>query len=284
VAASSFTDGFSYDPAADAWSPIANMPVDIWGTQEAAAGGMLIFAGGIANGSSELTNRTIGYDVATNTWADLPNVNFPRARGAGACGIYKVGGWDAPFSPAPQAENLSGLDQCADVSDVRWLSENPSTFTLAPGASKVVKVTLAATTEAGVLQPGDYTADILLRSDSPYPVDNVHVTMHVTPPPSWGKITGKVQGQSCAGNVVGIPAQLQLNLSSNPDIGYSLKAGADGTYVLWLKNGRYTVIVSKDGWVAQVKNVKVEAGFVLTQDFLLKPFGGCTTSGRGANV
>jgi len=147
-----------------------------------------------------------------------------------------------------------------------------------------VKVTLSATTEAGVLQPGDYTADLLLRADSPYPVDSVHVIMHVLPPSNWGKITGKVQGQSCAGNIAGIPAQLQINLTNNPDIGYSLKANADGTYALWLPKGRYTEIVSKDNWVAQVKAVKVDAGFVVTQDFLLKPFGGCAASGHGNSV
>jgi subtilisin family serine protease len=281
VAASEFTDGFSYHPASNTWSPIATMPVDMWGAQEAAASGLLILAGGIVNGSSAISNQTIAYDPASNTWMDLPNANFPRARGAGACGVFKVGGWDGPFSPTAESETLGGLDQCVDVAQIPWLTEDPATFTLAPGASRNVRVTLAATTANGVTQPGDYTAQIAVRANSPYPVDSIDVTMHVLPPATWGKITGTVMGQTCSGALVPVRAQIQINLVSNPDIGYSLRTNADGTYGIWVPRGRYDVIVSKDGWVAQVKRHQVQAGFVGTLGFTLKPFGGCAARAGG---
>jgi subtilisin family serine protease/N-acetylneuraminic acid mutarotase len=281
VAAAEFTDGFSYQPSSNTWTPIADMPVDLWASQEAAASGLLILAGGITNASSAITNRTIAYDPASNTWQDMPNANFPRARGAGACGVFKLGGWDGPFSPTPESEMLGGLDQCRDVAEIPWLTEDPASFTLAPGASRNVRITLAATTAAGVTQPGDYTAEIALRTNSPYPVDSIDVTMHVLPPATWGKITGTVQGQTCSGALVPVPAQIQINLVSNPDIGYSLLAARDGTYAIWLPRGRYDVIVSKDGWVAQVKRHQVQAGFVNTLDFTLRPFGGCNTRAGG---
>jgi hypothetical protein len=280
VAVGEFNDGFSYEPVTNTWTPIANLPITMWGSQESSANGMLVLAGGISGGG--FTNRTVGYDPAANAWRDLPNANFARGRGAGACGVFKIGGWDGPFSPTPDAETLAGLDTCPVVADVPWLSEDPAIFTLAPGASRNVRVTLTAKPENGVTQPGDYTADIAVRSTSPYPVDSVGVTMHVLPPANWGKITGKIQGQTCSGAMVPVRAQIQINLVSNPDIGYSLRAEADGTYAIWLPKGRYEVIVSRDGWVAQVKRHQVKAGFVDTLDFTLRPFGGC--SGRAGGV
>jgi subtilisin family serine protease len=276
VATAAFTDAFSYDPAANSWTPIAPMPASQWGAQETSGGGLLVLAGGI-EGLSTLVNRTVAYDPGTNSWRNLPNANFPRARGAGACGMYKIGGWSAPFVPEKQAEFLGGLDTCQEAADLPWLSENPQSFTLAPGASQVVTVTLAATTEAGVWQPGDYQGQIGVRSDSPYPVNAVEVTMHVLPPNSWGKITGSVVGQSCSGSTTPLSAQIQISLVTNPDITYAVKPDPDGAYSVWLPRGRYDVIASKDAWAAQVKRHTVRAGFVDPLDFVLKPFGGCNS-------
>jgi subtilisin family serine protease len=278
--AASFTDGFAYDPETDAWTAIATMPVDLWGAAEAAANGLLVLAGGYTDNSAAITNRTIGYDPAADAWVDLPNANFPRTRGGGACGVYKIGGWVSDFTPAPESEALGGLDECAAAAEVPWLSENPESFTLAPGASRKVTVTLAATTAAGVFQPGDYTAEIAVRSNSPYPVSAVDVTMHVLPPASWGKVSGTITGQGCAGTVP-LPAQLEITLASNPDVAYPLKAGADGTYAIWLPKGRYDIIVSRDGWRSQSKRHQVRAGFVDVLDFSLRPFVACPTRAGG---
>jgi len=281
VDASSFSDGFTFDPGTGAWSPIAGMPLDLWGSSDSAAGGMLVMAGGVANGSSELTNRAVAYDPSTNAWTNLPNATFARARGAGACGFYKLGGWSAPFTGAPESESLGGLEGCDESSDVPWLTETPTTFTLNPGQARNVTVTLSATTEAGVTQPGDYTAQIAFRSNSPYPVSAVDVTMHVLPPASWGKIQGRIVGVTCGGSTVGVPAQIRINSVATPDIGYSIKANADGTYAYWLPRGRYQVIVAKDGWVPEVASARVQAGFVLTLDFSLEPFTPCPPSAMG---
>ncbi len=276
VGASAFTDGFSYDPVADSWMPIAAMPVDLWGSQHSSASGLLVLAGGITGNSTALTNRSIAYDPASNSWSDAPTAGLARARGAGACGAYKIGGWSEPFTPAPESERLSGLDQCEETADVPWLSEEPAKFTVGPGQRVRVTVTLAATGAAHVVQPGDYTAQIAARSNTPYAVNPVPVTMHVLPPATWGKVTGTVLGQLCTGQLVGVPAFIQINLVSNPDIGVSIRAGADGKYAWWLPRGNYQVIVAKDGWVPQVRNVRVDAGFVSTEDFTLRLFTPCS--------
>jgi hypothetical protein len=143
-----------------------------------------------------------------------------------------------------------------------------------------VTVTLSATTDAGVLQPGDYTGEIAVRSNSPYPVASIDVTMHVLPPNSWGKVSGTITGQGCAG-AVPLPAQLEITLASNPDVSYALKAKADGTYAIWLPKGKYDIIVSKDGWRSQSKRYQVKAGFAEVLDFSLRPFVACPTRAGG---
>jgi hypothetical protein len=275
-----YNNGFKYDPAADSWSPIANLPLDLWGSQGASASGLLVLAGGVTGNSTAITNRTVAYDPATNTWANLPNAAMALFRGAGACGAYKIGGSIGSFIGDATSEKLGGLGQCDEASDVPWLSETPDTFIVNPGQTKNITVTLSATAAAQVFQPGDYTAQIGIQSNTPYAVPAVDVTMHVLPPASWGKIQGTVLGQGCTGAPVGVPAFIRINLVSNPEVGYSIRADNQGRYAWWLPAGRYQIIVAKDNWVPEVATVKVERGFVVTQNFTLEPFTPCT---NGAN-
>ncbi|SCL20622.1 Serine protease, subtilisin family [Micromonospora nigra] len=270
-----YTDAYRYDPVGDSWSELPDMPVDLWGSQHAAAGGMLVLAGGVTSGSTAVTNRTIGYDPVAGAWRNLPNAEFGRYRGAAACGAYKIGGSPSSFVGSADSEHLADLGSCAASSDVPWLGSSPSTFTLAPGESRRVTVTLTATAAAGVAQPGTYTGELAVATDTPYPVAPVAVEMNVSPPAGWGKIRGTVTGTTCGGVTVGIPATVRVNLIST-GTGSTLTAGADGRYAWWLPKGRYEVIVAKDGWVPQVQRTRVEAGIVGTLDFALEPASTCT--------
>ncbi|MER5453758.1 S8 family serine peptidase [Micromonospora sp. NPDC002389] len=270
-----YTDAYRYDPTADTWSALPSMPTELWGSQYAAAGGMLVLAGGVTAGSTAVSNRTIAYDPATGAWRDLPNAQFGRYRGAAACGAYKIGGSPSSFVGSADSERLGGLEQCAAEADVPWLSSSPTTFTLAPGASRTVTVTLTATAAAGLRQPGRYDAELAVASDTPYPVTPVSVEMNVSPPSSWGKIQGTVTGTTCGGVTVPVAATVRVNLIS-AGTGTTLTSGTDGRYAWWLPKGRYEVIVAKDGWVPQVKRHQIEAGIVGSLDFALDPASNCT--------
>jgi len=264
-----FSNGFSFDPGANAWSPIADMPLDLWGSAGSSAGGLLVMVGGVTGGSTAITNRVVTYDPATNAWSDGPNALFPVYRAAGSCGAYKIGGSPSPFVGSPDSEVLAGLEQCDEAADVPWLSTSPSSFTLGAGKSRTVTVTLTATAAAGVNQPGKYTAELGLRTDTPYAVPNVSVEMNVSPPPSWGKVQGHVLGQSCSGQV-GVKAIVRLNLlPDGSGVGVTLHADASGAFAWWLPKGNYQIIVAKDGWVPEATTVKIEAGIVRTSDFML---------------
>lgn len=266
-----FKNGFAYDPVGNAWSPIADMPIDLWGSSGASAGGLLVLAGGVTGGSTAITNRTVAYDPASNTWIDAPNAQFALYRGAGACGAYKVGGSPSSFVGSAESEFLADLALCDEAADLPWLDATPTPFTLAAGKSKAVTITLTATAAAGVAQPGVYTGQIGIKAATPYPVDSVDVEMNVSPPPSWGKIQGTVLGQNCSGSTVGVKAIVRLNLISTPGVGYTLKADSQGKYAYWLPKGTYQVIVAKDGWIPEAVNAKIEAGIVRTLDFTLDP-------------
>jgi hypothetical protein len=260
-------DGFVYDPAADSWSPIAAMPFNLWGSAYSAANGMLIISSGLTMNS--LTNQGLAYDPAGDSWEALPNAQFPRFRGAGSCGFFKLGGSTvAGFSPSRESERLSELDQCG-VTDVPWLAENPTAATLAPGASINVVVTFTATPEKEVTQPGTYTAQIAVNSNTPSKVDPINVVMNVTPPKNWGKIAGVVTGQACNGDTA--PLQGVQVQADGKTYHFSLLTDKDGKYAFWApdKSNPFTLIASKDGWISQTKTVKLKKGQTTTVNFTL---------------
>jgi N-acetylneuraminic acid mutarotase len=267
-----FKDGFAYDTGSDSWSAIASMPIDLWASQAAAANGMLIASGGVTNGFSTVTNQGVAYDPSSDSWTALPNAQFTRYRGAGSCGFYKIGGSSGGFSPTADSEKLSDLTQCG-VTDVSWLAETPTTATLQPGQSVTVTVTLSATTAAGVTQPGNYTAQLGVSSNTPYSVSPINITMTVQPPKGWGKIAGVVTGTDCKGNTAPLRgAQVQAN---GKGYVFSLKTGSDGSYAFWAPSGSnpFTLIASKDGYVSQTVKLNVKSGKTVTANFALRAVG-----------
>jgi N-acetylneuraminic acid mutarotase len=268
--AATFKNGFVLDPGANSWTAIADMPIDLWASAAGAANGLLLESGGVTNGFSTITNQGVVYDPSADSWTALPNNQFPRYRAGGSCGFYKVGGSSGGFSPTPDSEVLSGLDQCGVV-DVPWLAEAPTTATLQPGQSFTVTVTLSATTAAKVFQPGTYTAQLGVSSNTPYRVDPINITMTVTPPNGWGKITGTVTGTDCKGNTAPLRGvQVQ---ATGKGYSFSLKTDANGNYAFWAPAGSnpYTLIASRDGWISQTTKVNIKAQKTTTVNFNLKP-------------
>ena len=156
-----FRSGFAYDPGSNSWSPIADMPIDLWGSVSGGPNGLLVIASGVTNGFNTVTNQGFAYDPSANSWTALPNATFPRYRAGGSCGFYKVGGSSGGFSPTPDAEKLSELDQCG-VTDVPWLSEDPTSGTLAAGASQDIHVTV----DTHGLTPGVYHGRVTIKTNS----------------------------------------------------------------------------------------------------------------------
>ncbi|MFB7776324.1 carboxypeptidase regulatory-like domain-containing protein [Streptomyces bauhiniae] len=170
--------GYVYDPASNRWQPIADMPVGLAIGAYASANGRLLVSGGFKRVGPEsvLTAEGYAYDPEKDAWSALPDAPTAVYRGGGAPGMYRVGGSDQPRFPTPVAtvDLLPGYDQTE--SDVPWLSESSQRLVLRPGQSASFTVKLDAAV-AG--RPGDWTASLILRSDTPYRTPTLPVSLHV---------------------------------------------------------------------------------------------------------
>jgi N-acetylneuraminic acid mutarotase len=261
---------YAYVPGAPSWVQKANMPTDAWGAASASANGQLEVIGGAINNGGDVTNQAFAYDPSSNTWSAMPDSNNATYRGGATCGIYKVGGSIGGFTPAPFTENLPGYDQCDG--SVSWMSLDKSQFTVAPGQSVTVTVTANSSVES---QPGTYQADIVATANTPYTsLAPVGVTMTVTPPKNWGKITGTVSdtsGSPIAGATVAICTTYSTQTGQCGPQTYTLKTDGNGHYQLWLNKGfnPLEVIAAKDGYTPVLKIAKITNGGTTTTNFSL---------------
>ena len=160
-----------------------------------------------------------------------------------------------------------------------WLSLSPTTATLQPGQSVTATVTLNAgdSSVTSVTQPGTYTAQIDVESDTPYPL-SIPVTMTVKPPKTWGEIAGTVTdattGSPIAGSIVQI-CTLYDKTTGGCGAGsttYTLTTGTDGSYGLWLdrSGSPVQVLVTASGYTPQAKTADITAGRTTAVNFALK--------------
>jgi N-acetylneuraminic acid mutarotase len=267
---------YVYDPGSDSWSPIANLPQTRWAGGYVAANGMLIISGGVTNNFSTITNEGFAYDPGSDTWTAIANSNFLLYRGASACGFYKLGGSTGGFSPVQDDEALPGLDVCGVPPDVKWLSEDPSSGTVDVNQSVPINVHFDASV-AEVPQPGDYMADIAVKANTPYSIPAIPVTMHVTPPASWGKLQGTVVGLGQC-DVPGNPlAKASVHVHGTLS-DFDLKTDNNGFYQWWMDSGNspLSITVHQAGWVDQTHSgVLLTAGGTTTENFTLRLAASC---------
>ncbi|MGH3158460.1 MAG: carboxypeptidase regulatory-like domain-containing protein [Streptosporangiaceae bacterium] len=269
------TSTYVYSPSTNTWSQGADMPYDDWGMAASGSGGQLQIADGVTADSSETTNQVIQYNPSTNTWGALPNSNNAEALGGGSCGLYQIGGGSSPGTPTPYAEVLPGYDQCGGGS-IPWLSTSSSTFTLNPGQSQTVAVTMDSST---VSQPGAYTAQLAVNTNTPYQFQPVNVSMQVNPPSSWSKIAGTVTdastGDRIAGANVQICTQYVRSTGTCGAVTYTLTTDSSGGYQLWLDRGDnpLQIIVGDTGYQFASKVTELIKGVTTTVNFALTKAG-----------
>jgi N-acetylneuraminic acid mutarotase len=266
-----FTATYIYDPGTNTWSQGANMPYDDWAMAYSGSGGMLQVAGGVTSNSTTVTNQAAQYDPSSNSWSALPNANNAEYRGGGSCGLYKVGGSTGGFNPTPFAEVLPGNNQCG-AEDVPWLSESTTAFTVSPGQSQAVTVTMDS---SAVGQPGGYSAELAINTNDPYQAQPIGVTMQVNPPSTWGKVAGTVTDASTGNPIAGATVQICTMYSTQTGtcgpVTYTLKTDNSGGFQLWLNQGfnPLQLIAAKDGYQPVAKVVKITRGSTTTVTFAL---------------
>jgi hypothetical protein len=261
---------YVYDAGADAYSQVADLPIDLWAGGFAGANDQLLVSGGVTDGFSTITNQGFAYDPGADAWSAIPNSPQTLYRGGSSCGFYRVGGSIGGFQPDAESTVLPGQDQCGKPADVTWLSEQPTAFDLAPGASRTVTVGFDS---RQVTQPGTYTAKVKVGHDTPYRVDPVAVTMKVDPPKTWGKLLGTVTGVACGG--ASAPLAKATVQVSGTGYAQTLATASDGTYAIWMDSriGKMTMVVAKDGYVPQSRVTNVKGRQQTVENFALKKTG-----------
>lgn len=268
----SYTAAYRYDPRANAWSRIADLPIDLWGSAYSASNGRLVISDGVTANGNVVTNQGFVYDPGTNTWTPLPNSPQPIYSAAGACGYYAIAGRPDVGGYTDAVQQLPGYGDCGGTT---WLSENPAHTTIAPGQSSTVTVTLNAGDPA-INRPGTYAGSIWVGNDTPYSAPTVPVTLTATPPPSWGKLIGTVTAHNCDGTTTPL-AGATVQVTGKNGV-WTLSTGSNGQYSLWLdrSNSPLSLIASMPGELSQARgNVKITAGKTTTVAFTLNRAAGC---------
>ncbi|SCE65902.1 Serine protease, subtilisin family [Micromonospora coriariae] len=146
-----------------------------------------------------------------------------------------------------------------------WVSFDRPSVTLAPGES----VTVEATMSADVDQPGAYSAAISASTNTPYSVGEVPVSMNVTAPKTWGKVTGTVTSAATGEPLGGAIVQV----TGGKGYRQTLVTEDDGTYAYWINStvSPLTLVVAVQGYAPETAKVTLKAGKTVTQDFSLDP-------------
>jgi putative cell wall-binding protein len=259
---------WAYDPSADAWTSLAPAPVTLFAPASGSANGQLVTVSGVQDGA--LTNASWAYDPAADAWSPLPNSNHAAFRGGGACGFVRVGGQD-DLDLVSSAELLPGLDECAEGgADVDWLQLDTTEAVLAPGESVTVGVT---TDSAAVNQPGTYTAGVGLLANVPVRPAPVEVTMHVTPPLTWGKVTGTAYLEDCeGGQVAGDSISIDITpVRDDVGDGWLIRTDHEGVYARWINSqvGTLRMTALLTGFRPDSHLVDLVRGGTVTRDFSL---------------
>ena len=189
-------------------------------------------------------------------------------------------------TPALQ-DNLSicfqypGSPPCGGGLVVPWIQEVPVSGTVTISASRPITIGWQ-TCIAEVAQPGTYYATLHVSSNAPAnPLLALPVTMTVTAPTSYGKLTGVV---SSTGYCDATPYPIeggQVYLEGSSGYTFTLETDAAGTYQRWLgaAESPYTLTVSYPEHPTTTMSVAIVAGATTTQNLTLRWQQPCVSVG-----
>ena len=133
---------------------------------------------------------------------------------------------------------------------VPWLDESPVEGYVPAFGDGTIQIEFNVD---DIEQPGDYFAELKISTDTPYPVPNIPVTLHVVRPFDYGNIKGNI---TATGKCDEDPAPFKnatINFYKNGSLAFSTGTDENGYYSYALKNGTYDVEVAAEGYVTQME-------------------------------
>jgi len=156
------------------------------------------------------------------------------------------------------------------AADVPWLAEAPVMGSVPAAGNTPIGLDFDA---AYVDQPGEYHAELIVQNDTPYGKFSVPVTMTVTAPQSWGKLTGTVTGLGvCDGDPAPLEeAEVRVESATTGQT-WMVKTDVSGTYHLWIDQAHspLTVTVTAPDYFGETGGVMVQQGQTTVVDFDLR--------------
>jgi hypothetical protein len=134
-----------------------------------------------------------------------------------------------------------------------------------------VKLQLDASNPAVADQPRTYQAQLAFRVDGPSQPDPVAVTTQVSPPRTWGKVSGVVLGADCADAITPLSRAAVTVQTKRSTV--TRWTDDDGKCSLWIdkRDKALTIAISKDHFATLVRQVNVKPGGSVIVDVVLQP-------------
>ncbi len=178
------------------------------------------------------------------------------------------------------AANLS--IQLLEAPGIPWLFEDPQSGVVPPATDGVADIIFDAGVPE-VTQPGTYAGLLTVSNSDPvWDGFGIPVTMHVTLPATYGRITGIVTGLGpCDDPATAEPLEgADVTIASATQT-WTLTTDAAGDYSLWLDEAHspVTLTVEAVGYVTRVvTGVHIISGTTTVQDFTLRSEAPCIGS------
>ena len=93
--------------------------------------------------------------------------------------------------------------------------------------------------------------------------------MNVTPPKSWGKITGVLSGENCS--QVTAPIKGAVFANGPNALQFTLPTDKSGNYAFWGPQGKWSLQASAAGWIPVTQSTQIKQGTTKTVNFTLRP-------------
>jgi len=249
-----------YDIFSDVWTTLPDLPGGATLSGAIDPLGPTYFAYGDYGG-----NNWYMFDIENETWSvttipfwSVDDGGMAHVGFGGVSGIYFVRG--------EAGQGFGRYETVPMGRSVPWLGEQPVSGTVPADSTLGATLLFSATYAAGVDQPGEYYADLLMYGD---PDLKTPVRMTVLPPADMGKVEGYVLDR-CTGE----PVEATLYITGGVPITQT-HTYPDGYYTAWLVSDTYGIEFSADGYLTDTYTVDVMAGLTTTLDVDLLPDRAC---------
>ncbi len=156
-------------------------------------------------------------------------------------------GASVPVGAFPSGTEIDAYSIHAYVGgDIPWLDVAPIEGSINAGDTAEIQLTWSV---LDIDQPGDYFGELRISTDTPYPVPNIPVTLHVLRPDNYGNFKGTVNVlEKCDINPV--PAKgVLINFYRDGELHKSTITNDEGYYSYALEAGTYDIEFVYDNYI-----------------------------------